>query len=108
MFARNVSVRLKPNSLTEFNQAFDKEVVTMLRQQPGFRDLIAIASDDQLHVTSISLWDSREQADAYNTGVYPAVLKSVEKFVDGTPKVRISSVIASTSHKAAPAAVAAA
>lgn len=105
MFARNVSIRLKPNTMNDFNQIFEKEIVPMLRKQAGFRDEIALASDDLSYVTAISLWDTKEQAEAYATSAYPAILKSVEKFVDGAPKVRGSSVISSTAHKLTPAAL---
>jgi heme-degrading monooxygenase HmoA len=108
MFARNVSIRLKPNMLNDFNQTFEKELLPLLRRQPGFRDEIAFASDDSLHVTAISLWDSKEQAETFNTTTYPALLKTMEKFVEGAPKVRLSAVIQSTSHKLTSAAVVAA
>ena len=108
MFARNVSIRLKPNTLNDFNQTFEKEIVPMLRKQAGFRDEIALASDDPTFVTAISLWDSKEQAEAYNTSTYPAVLKALDKFLEGQPKVRASSVMSSTSHKLTTAAVVAA
>jgi quinol monooxygenase YgiN len=107
MFARNVSIRLKPNTLNDFNQAFEKEILPVLRKQAGFRDEIALSGDDT-YVTAISLWDSKEQAEAYNTSAYPTVLKTLDKFLDGPPKVRVSSVIHSTSHSLTPAAVVAA
>jgi len=108
MFARNVSIRLKPNTLKDFNQTFEKEIVPMLRKQAGFRDEIALASDDSSFVTAISIWDSKEQAESYNTSTYPAVLKALDNYLDGPPKVRVSSVISSTSHKLTAAAVVAA
>ena|SRR2546423_8069995 len=108
MIARSVSIRLKPNMLKDFNQTLEKEVIPMLRKQAGFRDEVAFASDDTTYVTAISLWDSKEQAEAYNSSAYPAVLKNLEKFLDGQPKVRVSNVISSTSHKLTAAAVVAA
>jgi heme-degrading monooxygenase HmoA len=108
MFARNVSIKLKPNTLTDFNQTFEKEVVPMLRKQAGFRDEIALASDDGIQVTAISLWDSKERAETYNSASYPTVLKSLEKYLDGVPTVRASNVINSTSHKLTAAAIVAA
>jgi hypothetical protein len=107
MFARNVSIRLKPNTLNDFNQTLEKEILPILRKQAGFRDEIALAGDDT-YVTAISLWDSKEQAEAYNTNTYPAVLKTLDKCLDGPPKVRVSSVIHSTSHSLTPASVVAA
>lgn len=106
MFARNVSIKLKPNTLNDFNQTFEKEIVPILRTQTGFRDEIAFASDDSSHVTAISLWDTKEQAEAYNTSAYPVVLKTMDKYLDGAPKVRVTSVINSTSHKIAVVAAA--
>lgn len=107
MFARTVSIRLKANTLNDFNQSFEKEVLPTLRKQAGFRDEIVFSGDDT-YVTAISLWDTKEQAEAYNTSAYPAVLKTIEKYLDGQPKVRVSSIIHSTTHKLTPAAVVAA
>lgn len=99
MFARNVAIRLKPNSFKDFNQSFENDVVPMLRKQAGFRDEIALSGDNDLHVTAISLWDTKEQAEAYDKDTYPTVLKTLDKYLDGAPKVRNSSVINSTTHK---------
>ena len=56
-------------------------------------------------MVAISLWDTKEYAEAYKTAGYPEVLKMLDKVLDGTPKVQVSDVISSTIHK--PAAVAA-
>jgi quinol monooxygenase YgiN len=108
MFARNVSIRLKPNTLNDFKHTFEKEVLPMLQKQAGFRDEVALSGDNDGYVTAISFWDSKEQADTYNSNTYPAVLKTLDKYLDGPPKVRVSSVISSTSHKVTAAAVVAA
>ena len=105
MFACNGSLRLKPNTLSEFTRIFDKEVIPMLRKQSGFRDEITFAVPGELDVVAISLWDTKEYAEAYNTAGYPEVLKILDKLLDGTPKVQVSDVISSTIH--IPAAVAA-
>jgi hypothetical protein len=105
MFALNVSLRLKPNTLSEFTQIFDKEVIPMLRKHSGFRDEITFAVPGELDVVAISLWNTKEHAEAYKTAGYPAVLKMLGKVLDGTPKVQVTDVISSTIHK--PTAVAA-
>jgi len=105
MFARNVSLRLKPNTLSEFTRTFDKDVISMLRKQNGFQDEITFAIPGGLDVTAISLWDTKEHAEAYSTAGYPQVLKTLDRVLDGTPKVQVSDVISSTIHE--PAAVAA-
>ena len=105
MFARNVSLRLKPNTLSEFTRTFDNDVIPMLRKQNGFQDEITFAIPGGLDVTAISLWDTKEHAEAYSTAGYPQVLKTLDRVLDGTPKVQVSDVISSTIHE--PAAVAA-
>ena len=99
MFSRNVSMRLKPNTLHDFQQTFEKEVIPMLRKQAGFRDQITFIDDNHTDVTGISLWESREQAETFGKNTYPAVLKTLDKFLDGPPRVRVLKVISSTSYK---------
>jgi hypothetical protein len=82
-----------------------QEVIPMLRKQSGFRDEITFALPGGLDVVAISLWDTKDCAEAYNTAGYPEVLEILDKVLDGTPKVQVSDVISSTIHK--PAAVAA-
>jgi|SRR5579872_3779343 hypothetical protein len=104
MFARNVSVHLKSNMLSEYSHVFESQVLPLLRKQNGFRDEIAIASPKGLDVTAISLWDSQADAEAYNTNTYSEVVKIFSKLIDGTPRVQTCEVINSTFHKvAAPA-----
>jgi hypothetical protein len=100
MFARNVALRLKPNTLSEFTRTFDKEVIPLLRKQAGFQDEITFAIPGGVDVVAYSLWDTKEHAEAYNTAAYPEVLKILDKVLDGTPKVQVADVISSTIHKA--------
>ena len=50
---------------------------------------------------AISFWEKRENADAYQRGAYPDVLKAVAKVADGAPQVQTSEVSNSTWHKIA-------
>jgi len=108
MFARNISIHLKPNMLNDFATTFEKEIVPMLRKQAGFRDEIVLAGENTNNVNAISLWDTKEQAESYATTGYPEVLKALDKFLDGPPKVRVMNVVNSTSHKLTAASVVAA
>ena len=101
MYARNVSLRLKANSMNEFTRTFEKDIVPLLRKQTGFQDEIACGDPSGQDVVAISLWDNREHADAYSTAGYPQVLKLLNAVLDGTPKVQGSNVISSTIQTAA-------
>jgi heme-degrading monooxygenase HmoA len=101
MYARRVSMELKPNCITAFTQSLEKEVIPMLRKQKGFQDEITFVVPDGTKVLAISLWDKAENAVAYNTGAYPEVVKILSKVVEGTPKVENYEVANSTFHKIA-------
>jgi hypothetical protein len=99
MFARNVSIHLKSNTLSDYTQAFEKDILPLLRKQNGFKDEITLAGPGGVDVTAISLWESKTDADAYTTDTYPQVLKTLARFIEGTPKVQTSDVVNSTFHK---------
>jgi heme-degrading monooxygenase HmoA len=101
MYARNVAIRLKPNTLSDFTKTFETTVLPILRKQKGFQDEITFATPGGTDVVAISLWDTKEHAEAYNTSGYPEVLKSLERVLDGAPKLRVSDVISSTFHTVA-------
>jgi hypothetical protein len=99
MFTRNVSIHLKSNMLSDYTRAFEKEVLPLLRKQNGFKDEITFASPGGVDVIAISLWENKNDADAYNTNTYPQVLKTLARFIEGTPQVRTFDVVTSTLHK---------
>ena len=101
MFARNVSIHLKPNRLSDYTRTFEKEILPLLRKQKGFKDEITFANASGVDVTAISLWENKTDAEAYNTNTYPQVLKTLERFIEGTPKVQTSDVVNSTFHTSA-------
>jgi hypothetical protein len=101
MFARNVSIHLKPNTLSDYTRTFENEVLPLLRKQNGFKDEITLAGPGGLDVTAISVWDNKANAEAYNTKTYPEVLKTLARVIDGTPKVQTGEVVNSTFHKIA-------
>jgi hypothetical protein len=94
-------MRLKPNTVAEFSQTIEKRILPILRKQRGFRDEITFIVPGGTDAVGISLWDSREHADAYNSGSYPEVLKELTKLVDGTPRVQTYDVANSTFHNIA-------
>jgi len=101
MFARNVSIHLKSNMLSDYTRTFEKDVLPLLRKQKGFKDEIIFAGPSGVDVTAISLWENKTDAEAYNTNTYPQVLKTMARFIEGTPKVETSDVVNSTFHKIA-------
>ena len=96
MFARNVSIQLKPSMLNDYNQIFTSEILPLLRKQKGFQGELSFCNANSLDLTVISLWDTREHADLYGNNVYGDVVKLMARSVNGTPKVRGEDVIHSS------------
>jgi|ERR1700733_973073 len=99
MFARRVSARLKANSLTEFTNLMECEILPWLRKQEGFLDLIMLVAPDGREVTAISFWDRRGSVQKYHSSGYAEVLRTLEKLLEGAPQVKTFNVVTSTLHK---------
>ena len=106
MFARKVSMNLKPHSAAEFTQRIERDVLPLLRKQKGFHDEISFVGQGEMKAFGISLWENKENAETYNRGTYSEVTKFLAGVVEGTPQVETYEVSNSTFHKIA-AAVAA-
>jgi hypothetical protein len=101
MVARSVSFHLKPGRSAEFTQLLEKDVIPVLRKQKGFQDEITFVVAGGTEALGISLWDLKANADTYERGAYPQVLKALSTVIDGTPQVRAYEVSNSTFHKIA-------
>lgn len=101
MYARNVQLNLKTNSQSEFVRMLETDVLPVLRKQDGFRDEITCVAPNGTDALTISLWEKRENADAFGRDTYPAVLQSLSTVIDGTPRVQTYEVKNSTFHKIA-------
>jgi len=99
MFARTVSMQVRPNSLKQFTETFENEIMLTLRKQKGFKDEILFVVPGGPEVLAISMWESKENAETYNSTTYPGVLKSLSNSIEAGPKVKTYDVAYSTFHK---------
>ncbi|MGD0007142.1 MAG: hypothetical protein ABSE93_01155 [Terriglobia bacterium] len=98
MFARHVSMHLKANSVGEFSRTMEKEIIPELRKQRGFQDEITFIASEGTGAVAISLWDQKENAEAYSRATYPEVLKALAKVLDGALHIQTYEVANSTFH----------
>src|ERR1700756_1595426 len=101
MFARKVSVHLKSNMLSDYTRTFENEILPLPRKQKGFKDEITLSNPGSLDVIAISLWESKANAEAYNTNTYPEVLRKFARMIDGTPKGQTLEAVTSPFHSVA-------
>jgi hypothetical protein len=102
MFARKVSLQLKPNGVAWFIQTSEKDIIPLLRKQPGLQDEIAFVVPGGTAAVAISVWDQQEHAEASARGTSPPVLQAVTKVVEGTPQGSTSEVANSPFHTIVP------
>src|SRR2546422_10494657 len=101
MYARNVTLHLKANTAPEFTRTRETAVLPLLRKQNGFKDEITFVPPDGAEAIAISLWDGKENAEAYGRDTYPEVLKSLAKVIEGPPEFLNYEVANSPCHKIA-------
>jgi len=66
MYLRIVSLQLQPGKLNEFNRIYDDEILPALKKSPGCRfAFMTVSSDKENEVVCVSIWRSRQDADAY-------------------------------------------
>jgi len=99
MFSRFVWMTLKPNAGPDFTNALERQVVPILRAQPGFRDEMVFVGPGAPEILAVSLWDSRENADKFGRAVFPELLNVLSPFIDGTPRIETYLLTYSTAHR---------
>ena len=99
MFTRIVTIKLKASSMPEFTRLNQSNILPLLRKQNGFRDELTFIAPERSEALAISLWDTKENAEAYNRTGYSEVLKTLSNVVEGTPKVETFELSSSTLHK---------
>jgi heme-degrading monooxygenase HmoA len=104
MYARRVSMTLKQSiNRADFAKKMENEIIPLLSKQKGFQDEITFVVPTGRQVFGVSLWDRKEDADAYNSGPYAEVTKILSPMVEGPPQVEAYEVVNSTVHKIASA-----
>src|SRR5258706_11643406 len=101
MFARSVSIHLKPNSSAAFTKKIENEALPTLRKQDGFQGELTLLALGGAEAIAISFWNKKENADTYARTGYSEVLKNLNNVIEGTPKVQTYEVATSTFQKIA-------
>ena len=96
MFARSVAFQIKPGRAADFTQLLDQQIIPLLRKQRGFQDEIALVSLGGANALAISVWNLKEDAEAYALGAFQGVLKSMAQVIEGTAQVQTYEVSNST------------
>jgi quinol monooxygenase YgiN len=100
MFTRIVECYLKKEKRQEFDDKIQNHVLPVLRNQPGFVDLMALSSEEEPErAVSISIWESKADADRYHEAHYEKIVDALRPLLKDEPSVEFYNVENSTAHK---------
>ena len=77
----------------DYTRTLENEILPLLRKQKGFKDEITLSNPGSMDVITISLWDSKANAGAYNTDTYPEVLKTLARMIASVLSPQAGNVI---------------
>ena len=92
MFARQLTLQLKPHVGKEFTTALEKDMMPILRQQKGFLDELLLVTPSENEAVLVSMWETREHAEAYHHRVYPDVARLMTRFLLEPPMLKTFNV----------------
>jgi len=92
-------MRLKSNMTADFNRTLENEILPLLRKRKGFQDELCLVAPNGTEAIGISVWDSKENAEAYQKETYPEVQRLLSKVIEGTARVKTYEVSVSTLQK---------
>lgn len=98
MFALNARIFLQNGAHAEFTRIAEREVAPLVRNQAGFEGAITLIVEGRDEAVHMTLWNSGEHADAYARDLYPHVLSTLWRVLDGNPRVQKYEVATSTLH----------
>jgi heme-degrading monooxygenase HmoA len=80
MYLRIVSVKLKPGKLEEYKRVYESEIIPALRATKGCRHAyLTTPKTGDNEAISVTLWDSKVDADAYEqSGLFRQLLEKTK------------------------------
>jgi hypothetical protein len=87
MYARKVSLCLKPESASQFLNKVEHEVIPLFRKHKGFLDHLIVISENGKIVYVYTFWKNAEDADRYDSTTLPALNPLLTAVVDGELRV---------------------
>jgi hypothetical protein len=83
MYARKASLCLKAESVSQFLQKVEHELIPLFRKQQGFLDQLIIVPDRGNVVYVYTFWENDEDAEKYDRTTLPMLNRLLAGVVDG-------------------------
>lgn len=78
MYVRLTSAKVVPDKLGEFQKIYEDEIIPTLRTVSGCRYAFLVGSLDESEFISVTIWDSKDRADAHEkSGIFEGLVERV-------------------------------
>jgi heme-degrading monooxygenase HmoA len=78
MYVRLTSLKVEPQKVAELKQIYQSEIIPTLQKVEGCRYAFLVESPDAGEAISVTIWDSREHAEAYEqSGLFDSLVEKV-------------------------------
>ena len=91
MFARAVSIKVKPGCEAGLSRIVEQEVVPRFRQERGFLGFLVFIRLDGTEALSLSLWDKEKSAGSEGAAELTALM-ALARMIRETPSVHVYKV----------------
>jgi heme-degrading monooxygenase HmoA len=90
MWVRLTSFTPQPDRADDLRRTYRENLVPFIKSQPGNIDALLLeAADGQGDFVSLTMWESRESAEAYDSaGTYGKLVDHVSSLFTGPPTLR--------------------
>ena len=79
MYMRILSLNIQPGKFDDFQEIYTNEIIPVLKKVKGCRYVYLTGSDDNPNeAISITIWDSREDAEKYAKGLFSGLMEKVK------------------------------
>jgi heme-degrading monooxygenase HmoA len=91
MVVRLTYLSFLPGKAEEVKRIYKNEMVPVVRKQPGNLDCKILEPVDKADdYISLTVWESKEKADAYhNSGVYSQLVNKIKEFYSKNPVLKV-------------------
>jgi len=92
-FLRIVSLHIKPGSLEEYKQLYEKAIIPTLMATHGCRfSCLSTPTDDSNEAVSVTLWNSRADAEEYERkGTFDQLIQTIKHTLSDLSQLRMQS-----------------
>ncbi len=93
MIARKMELTIRPEKFTDFKTLVEKEILPILKRQPGFLEALALHHEiDPEKVINITLWKSKTDVENYHRKEFPRIQEMMKPYLHDTGKMEYYTV----------------